>query len=387
MRERAPPVPAGRNRAAPVRRLALIVGIGGGALGAARLCAAQLSATLDAGLSLVRYDGFLSSTAASLTPQVRWERRGTHLSAHGTYLRFESGNTSLEGAVTAAWLAPLGGRWRGEVAASGGASEYADIASFWHGVAEGRLHFVRGNAGAWIGATGGRASFGAAARPVAVAAMGAWALRADMTWLASLDRSFVGDTAYSDVRASVRRRSGAVLLEASVGARFASRGGGRGIYGEGSATLDVNRSVALVLSGGRYPTDAISGSIAGRYLTGAIRIGGGTRRPPVQRPLPAFSAGTTAPLLEVIAAGDARVRLVISAPEATSVEVTGTFTDWQPVSLVQNANGRTWEIVLPLARGLHRIDVRINGGRWQAPAGTARVADDYGGEAGVFVVP
>ena len=368
-----------------MRRLALIVGIG--ALGVARPGAAQLSATLDAGLSLVRYDGFLSSSAASLTPQVRWERRGTHLSVHGTYLRFESGNTSLEGAVTAAWLTPLGGRWRGEVAASGGASAYADIASFWHGVAEGRLHLVRGNAGAWIGATGGRASFGAAARPVAVAAMGAWALRADMTWLASLDRSFVGDTAYSDLRASVRRRSGAVLLEASVGARFASRGGGRGIYGEGSATLDVNRSVALVLSGGRYPTDAISGSIAGRYLTGAIRIGGGTRRPPVQRPLPAFSAGTTAPLLEVIAAGDARVRLVISAPEATSVEVTGTFTDWQPVSLVQNANGRTWEIVLPLARGLHRIDVRINGGRWQAPAGTARVADDYGGEAGVFVVP
>ncbi|MDP3908931.1 MAG: hypothetical protein Q8Q14_00940, partial [Gemmatimonadales bacterium] len=80
-----------------MRRLALIVGIGGGALGAARPCAAQLSATLDAGFSLVRYDGFLSSTAASLTPQFRWERRGTHLSARGTYLRFESGNTSLEG--------------------------------------------------------------------------------------------------------------------------------------------------------------------------------------------------------------------------------------------------------------------------------------------------
>lgn len=377
-----------------MRRLALIVWTC--ALGAVRAPRAQVTGTLDLGLSAVRYDGFLASAAASLTPALRWEQGSTVVHASASYLRFESGNHSLAGQLRGAWLMPLGSRWRGEIAAAAGASEYADFARFRHGIVEGRLHLVGGDRGAWAGGTAGGSSFGGAGQPVVVAAAGVWTQRAGRSLLASLDRSRIGDTVYSDLRTSGRLRRGIVVLAVGLGARFWSRGGGRGVYGEGSATLELSRRVAVVLAGGRYPTDAISGSIAGRYVRAALRIGAArgrsrTPRPPrparVPSPLRTSGAATdSAPRAEIVSDGSAAVRLVIHAREAARVEIAGDFTEWQPVALTRAPQGH-WEVVLPLPRGVHRMNVRVDGGAWVAPAGTARIADDYGGAVGVFVVP
>jgi hypothetical protein len=371
-----------------VKWSALVVGMC--ALTGARAPAAQVTGTLDVGLSVVRYDGFLASAAASITPSVRWEAGGAFVRVRGTYLRFESGNRSLDGDVTAAWLTTLGGRWRGEIAAAAGASEYADIARFGHGMLEGRMHLVNGRSGAWLGGGAGSASFGKGPRPVGIAAIGAWALRDGLTYLASIGRSWIGDTAYTDFRASGRTRRGPVTVELGVGARFWSRGAGRGVYGEGSATLELTSRTALVVSGGRYPTDAISGSIAARYLAAALRIGtsGARPAPPVARPLPLpmISPDPAAPRLELNETTPGTLRVVIHAPNARSVEIMGTFTEWEPVTLNGPAEGG-WSVILPVARGLHRINVRLDGGRWLAPAGTTRATGDYGGAVGTFVVP
>ncbi|MGH7608234.1 MAG: glycogen-binding domain-containing protein [Gemmatimonadales bacterium] len=372
-------------------KAALLLSAGVCALGVLRASPAQTIATVDAGFSLVRYDGFLTSTAASLTPALRWERTTArshaHVSARGTYLRFESGNRSLEGLVRGAWFAHVSPHWRAEVAAAFGASDYADIASFAHGLLEGRLHRVNERQGAWVGVAAGRSSFGGVRRPVAVAAAGVWALRADLTILATADRSFVGDTAYTDLRTTTRLRRGSLLVEASVGARVWSRGGGRGIYGEGSATWELGRRLALVVSAGRYPTDAVSGSIAGRYVSAALRVATAPSRRPVARV--SRSTGSADPpsaaRLEILPAGTV-VRLVVYAPGAARVEIAGDFTEWRPLALRRTPAG-SWEAHVRLARGVHRIDVRIDGGPWIAPAGTTRLADDYGGEVGLFVVP
>lgn len=346
-------------------------------------------------MSVVRYDGFLTSVAGSVSPALRFDTRAVSLTARGTYLRFESGNTSLDGRVMAVWTAPLdrAGRWRGEVAAGGGASKYADIARFWHGVGEMRLHRATQRAGAWIGASVGRASFGTTPRPVAVAAAGVWTLRSGLALFASLDRSFVGDTAYSDVLASARARRGALTLEASLGARFWSRGGGQGVYGEGSATIALRRGVAVVLGGGRYPTDAISGSIAGRYATLALRLGS-TAAPAAAHPTPAPTgtyrpSSPALPSIDRALVADGGFRLILLAPEARSVEIAGTFTDWRPVALTRaGSDSGRWEFAMtPAPRGLHRLSVRVNGGAWQAPGGVSRVAGDYDGAVGVLVLP
>jgi hypothetical protein len=77
------------------------------------------------------------------------------------------------------------------------------------------------------------------------------------------------------------------------------------------------------------------------------------------------------------------VRVV--ADDSAHVEVAGTFSEWKPVPLTRTNEG--WEAEIALPPGRHRVAVRINGGPWQAPRGTARVRDEYGGEAGLIVVP
>jgi hypothetical protein len=352
-----------------------------------RTVSSQLSASVDAGVSRVHYDGFLPSAAASLTPSARWDGRHGFVSVRGTYLRFESGNRSLDGSFTGAWLVPLTRRWRGEIAVSGGASDYARITRFSHAVGEGRLHVIDGRYGAWAGATAGSASFGDGPRRVAVITIGGWGLRRSVMVFATADRSFIGDTAYSDVRSSARFQRGPLIVEGTVGARVWSRGGGRGVYGEMSVTHGLGRSgrTSMVLSGGRYPTDVISGSIAGRFLSAAIRIGTAPARPAGLARAPAREAAAPA-RVELLDADETSARLLVHARGAVTVEIAADFTQWNPVPLTRTPRG-AWQVPARVARGIHRINIRIDGGAWIAPAGTTRVADDYDGEVGVLVVP
>src|SRR2546423_13749133 len=247
-----------------------------------RAPAAQATGTVDVGLSSVRYDGFLPSAAASVSPAVRWEQPTGTLTARGTYLRFESGHRSLQGLLAGSLLVrpPVRG-WRGELGASLGASRYLDFASFWHATADARLLRLGADRGIWIGGTAGRTSYGRAARPVTGAGIGAWMQRSQVMVGGSATRSFVGDTAYSDVVTTAHTRRGPLALDASLGARFASRGGGRGVFGEASATLAVGERTVLFVAGGRYPTDPVSGSVAGRYGSGGVAL-----RPASPAPLP-----------------------------------------------------------------------------------------------------
>src|SRR3989475_1053708 len=111
----------------------------------ARTFAAQTTGTVDVGVSTVRYDGFLRSGAASLTPTLTWERPGSAVTARGTYLRFESGRRSLQALVAATFLTTpslLPHHWRGELSISAGGRSYAHLPSFWHATGEARRHFL-----------------------------------------------------------------------------------------------------------------------------------------------------------------------------------------------------------------------------------------------------
>ena len=364
---------------------------------ATRAAVAQATGNVDVAVSTVRYDGFLPSGAASLTPAVSWERPGATITARGTYLRFESGRRSLHGILAASVLTPrplLPAPWRGELTVSSGGSSYASFASFWHATGEVRLHYLAEGRGVWVGGTGGRTSYGRSPRPVAVAALGAWSRRATLTVGASASRSFVGDTAYTDLTSRMHIVRGTVAVDASVGDRMSSRGGGHGVFGDGSVTLTLGERTAIFLSGGRYPTDAISGTVSGRYLSAGIRLRTVTPRPvlravptPTQRS-PANGDGDdpAAARLDAQRTLDGSVRLVVVAPAAATVELAGDFTDWQPVQLRRNAAG-TWETVRKIPSGVYRFNVRIDGSGWFAPAGTARATDDFGGEVGIITVP
>src|SRR5437870_12026919 len=103
-------------------------------------------------MSTVRYDGFLASGAASVTPGLRWERPSGTLTARGTYLRFESGHRSLQGLVAGSFLIrPAGHRGGGGLGGSVGAGRYLDFARCSHATAGARLPLLGADRGAWIG--------------------------------------------------------------------------------------------------------------------------------------------------------------------------------------------------------------------------------------------
>ena len=67
------------------------------------------------------------------------------------------------------------------------------------------------------------------------------------------------------------------------------------------------------------------------------------------------------------------VRLVVHAPDAKRVEVTGDFTDWQSLAL-RPAGGGLWEVVLPITsgEGLYFFRLGLCRGRGAGAASSSR---------------
>jgi len=352
---------------------------------------AQVKAAVDLGVSNVHYDGFLPSTAAAVSPSFRWASPRTLVVANGSYLRFASGNRSLQANMSGSlFSAPLG-RWTGELSALAGASQYRDFTGFSHALLTGRLHLDGVANGAWIGGTGGTTSFVNAQRPVAALLAGLWRRQFTAIWMVNASYSRVGDSAYTDVEGATRAARGHFTFDGSLGARVWSRGGGHGVYGEASGSYAVAPWIALVLAGGRYPTDPTRGSVAGRYVTLSLRLTTLPSRastPPLTLPRPVVHH--SAPDSEDPPAVSAELRddggFVIHAA-ARTVEIEGDFTDWQPLTLSQR-DLAAWTLPMALAAGTYRFSIRIDGGEWFVPAGVTRVPDDFGsGMVGLLTVP
>jgi len=365
-----------------------------------------LSATLDAGAAVVHYDGFLASGAASMTPALQFDAPLATLTARGTYLVFQSGNYSVQGLVAGSAFTPgagPGGLLRGEMSGTIGMSGYQrsdeGITHYGHALGRARLHLMTADRGAYAGGSIGRTTLGHMPRPVASYGAGAWRRFRWVSADLSVTATRVGDTSFVDGELATRWTRGRWDVDASAGARALSEGGGRGVFGEVIATYWLSSQVALVASGGRYPTDPARGSVAGRYAAVAIRVArrlspapvGGLAymRPYRLRGARAAGAGVKRAGVELLPPADpARSGargLRIRMPGASDVEMMGDFTDWRPVPLTRTGDD-VWEIALPLAPGTYRFNVRADGGPWVVPPGVTAYADDFGGIVAVVVV-
>jgi len=357
-------------------------------------CAAQVEAGLDMAASVVKYDGYLTSGAAALTPSVAWRSPSATLAARGTFLVFESGNTSVQGVLSAGAFSPAVGRLRVEATAEAGASSYASFARFSHGLARLRAHVLGSRWGLWAGPLAGTIWRGSGPRAASGVAAGWW-WRAPIGALQlSWTRLAVGDTAYSDLEGRARWRRGAFDVEASGGVRVASRGGGSGVYGDISAAMRLTAWMGLLVAAGTYPSDPVRGSIPGRYVTMGLRL---APPPPLRvavvpqiAPPSAPGAGESAARLEgarvTVEQLDGLPILVVHVTGPRRVEVMGDFTDWQPVALAAAGQGR-FQYALSLPAGMLRFNLRLDGGPWGVPAGAGVAPDEFGGTVGVLVVP
>lgn len=75
--------------------------------------------------------------------------------------------------------------------------------------------------------------------------------------------------------------------------------------------------------------------------------------------------------------------LVVSAPDARTVEVRGDFTDWRTIPMRPVAPG---EWAIPVRAGVLRFNVRLDGGDWIVPGGVAAVPDEFSGSPVAIVI-
>jgi hypothetical protein len=356
---------------------------------------AQTAGSVDVGGSVVEYDGFLASGAAVLAPSFRFDSRVFSIGAQGSWTLFESGSSIFQGSLAAAWVAASKGPMRFELSGSAGASVYRNEQSSGHLLGGARVHLLGETSGAWIGAAAGR-SYGAAGVPLELAGT-AWSVKNRLTFLGTVTATLHDQIRYLDFLGAIRWAGTRLELEARIGARPWGRNFAdaeeslTGAYGELDLLAPLNRWLSLTLSGGKYRADPVRRTLGAEYISAGVRLGRSSRS--ARRvALGAEAMGgrvvpreTGAPRLEISGTGERRT-LRIRAPDAKAVELMGDFTDWTPVRLVLIEPG-LWETELEIPAGVHRVNIRLDGGPWAVPGGARVERTEFGGSVGILVVP
>ena len=201
---------------------------------------------------------------------------------------------------------------------------------------------------------------------------------------------YTTDTSYTVVRSA--RDARAMVNEArfALGARIADVfiDGAGGVYfgrdwttrpyGTITATRWVTPRIAM-MAGAELRVLDPSGGLTQRRLVFGLRLA------PQRVPSGLVDAPNAAPTQLALSRSGDHVTISIRAPGARSVEIAGDFTEWNPVVL-SRARGDRWEVTVPLAPGVYRLNLRVDDGAWTPPPGVSRTVDAYEGTVGVLVV-
>lgn len=363
---------------------------------AANADAQHRGASIDLGGLSMRYADSIDATALALTPALWAESSRTSVALSGTLSQFTSGIWSAQGGGNASLFTRRVGLLLGEIEGAGGGSAHEDGSRTGQLLASTRAHIAGRDQGVWLGAGLGQTWDGDTWRNVRQGEVAAWARVGEITAFASATPVVVDDSIrYTDAQLSAGVSLLRVELSASGGFRSGSRlptlGGTAKSWGSASVAGWISSRVAVVASAGTYPVDLTQGFPGGRFASLGLRLG--TRRFP--------SSSSSLSQLEDRSASSGRSpgslafeirETPTDAPElrvralfAKSVEIMGDFTDWSPVTL-SDAGGGWWSIALPIAAGIHEINMRINGDRWIVPSGLTSRSDEFGGSVGILIV-
>jgi hypothetical protein len=206
--------------------------------------------------------------------------------------------------------------------------------------------------------------------PVAGADTGTWTMRADTV------RPDVAR--WQDIESRVAWRVNTITMEAVLGARPAVDKFAAAVWGRVGALYPISSRLSLVGTLGAEPARMSIGLPATSVASLALRVRA-WRAPPAR-------ADATAPTAFVVQRADSGTyRVVYAIQNAKTVELSGDFANWMPVTLSQTRSG-LWEATLVLKPGTYHVNVRVNGGRWLPPPGLPQADDDFNGAVGVLVV-
>ncbi len=188
-------------------------------------------------------------------------------------------------------------------------------------------------------------------------------------------------TTWSTAQGALRWQLGRLAV-ASVGGLSLGDGVRSRRWAQGSVEWQLSRRVLLLASLGERPapslafnTDAHPRTMLGVQVAPWSRHGwamSGSLRP-----------RATAWRTQVLPSDRLVVR--VHCRDVSSAEIAGDFTDWKPVPLLRLHAG-WWYETLRVPPGVHRVQLRLDGGAWQAPPGLPRADDGPGGPSGTLVV-
>lgn len=172
-----------------------------------------------------------------------------------------------------------------------------------------------------------------------------------------------------------------LAFQGVVGTRFSTTNQPNETWGNVEAALTLAPEIALIAATGVHPSSAAYGISRSRFVELGFRVAPSALRGPR---LPA-AVRPTAAAFQITDAEHGTRTLRIRIPDARSVEVSGDFTNWNPVAL-RRSSGDEWETRLPISPGMHRLAIRVNGESWTTPPGVPSVADEFQGTVGIVVV-
>jgi hypothetical protein len=363
-----------------------------GALIAFLACAPSLGAqrtvsSVDVSGASVWYSDTIRAAGASVSPALRIDWSHGTLAASGDVSGLGGGNTSLQGTISPSLFTSASGPFFGELTASMGGSTHRDGTRTGQTIALARAYLAGDRRGAWIGGGAGATWDGAEWRGVRQGELGAWLDHEGVTTLATLSPVVVSDSIrYVDLQTALRYPARNYELGVSVGVRSGASGPAVGgtsrAWGSASLLRWIAPRLAIVGSAGSYPVDLTQGFPGGRFLSLALRVVSRNSRSVDESRPPATTAGAAA--LDIVSAGNRRT-FRLSAPQVRSVEITGDFTQWQPVALTRGSDG-VWSVTLPIVRGTYQMNLRIDRGAWAPPPGLLTTRDEFGGVSGILTI-
>jgi len=185
---------------------------------------------------------------------------------------------------------------------------------------------------------------------------------------------------WRDAELGLHWSAGRFAVDGVFGTRYAATHQPNETWGRVQSAIALAPTMAIIASAGVRPSSAAYGIGRSRFMELGARVSPGALR----RPRLPHGVRPSAAAFQVEEDRGAR-RLRVRVPGARSVELAGDFTNWQPIALRQGDTDE-WEVTLPIAPGVHRIAIRVDGDSWTTPPGVAAVADEFQGTVGVIVV-
>jgi hypothetical protein len=378
------------------------------AVGLTTRATGQLSGTLDMGAGTYHPDRALAGGVASVAPALQLGAGPLQLAGSGVYTDAPGGRWNFQGASTALLRTPRLGILRGEVLGQvdwtwhhrveGSTTVGGEVRAYISPSSRSVIWIGRGLGKAWslnqgrpLGRTlvGGSTRLGPVRVGVSVASTTFDLMRGgSLTDRTATDTFALADTLrrelhtdFTDAMISGHWELSSLGFDLSIGRRFSRTTPEITVWGV-SAMRSLGPQLGLVVAAGRAGSDPVTALPGSRYLVAGLRLTLGANRW-----LPRIETPSASPAAR-FRIGPSRLtgrEIRLHAPAAQRVELAGDFTDWRPVALEPASEG-DWRVVLPIAPGLHRLAVRVDGGDWQAPPDTRAVISEFGTRIGEVVI-